>query len=85
MPSKITVPFAARFPNPMEVYDLGRAVIDVAENGGDEGFHFTAGAVWAIENLCEGGRLTEDAARGMLMALYENQGLDEIEIIPEPE
>ncbi len=43
------------------------------------------GGVWAIENLCEGGRLTEDAARGMLMALYENQGLDEVEITPEPE
>ena len=48
---KNTVPFAVRFPDhiTMEVYDLGRAIIDVAENGGDEGFHFTAGAVWAIE------------------------------------
>ena len=61
------------------------AAINVAYHGGEDSYNYVCGAVWVLEGLVEGGRLTEDAVRGALMAVYENQGLDEIEIIPEPE
>jgi hypothetical protein len=40
--------------------------------------------VWAVENLHEDGRITDDAARGILMALYEDQGLEDVEV-PDPD
>jgi hypothetical protein len=78
--TKSSITFADRFPTPLAINDLCRAVADVAEHGSEESFHFTAGVAWVVDDAYEAGRITEDAALSMLMAVYENQGLDEISV-----
>jgi hypothetical protein len=73
-----SIPFDDLFPVHLSIFDLGRAIANLAEHGSEEGFHFTAGVVWAVENAHEAGQMTEDAARSILLAVYEDQSLGEV-------
>jgi hypothetical protein len=72
-PRKRFRPFAAD----LDTHTVGRDMIELAQEGSEEGFHFVCGAVWALERVAS--QLAEASRRDILAALYEDQGLDRLE------
>jgi hypothetical protein len=69
--------FSARYAADLDTHTVGRDMIELAQEGSEEGFHFVCGAVWALERVAS--QLTEASRRDILAALYEDQGLDRLE------